>query len=327
MKSTIKNKSLIQYLKTKRIAIIGYGSQGRAQAKNLRDSGITPVIGLKPKSKSRRTASRDGFEISFPVRAISQSDIISILIPDHEHKEFFENLISPKFLHGKALIFAHSMSVAFGLIRPPADCDVILVAPHGPGVRIRELYQQGKPFTSFWAVEQNYSGDAEKIAAAYAAAIGSPPSSLYKSSFRDEAIGDIFGEQAVLCGGLVGLMQSGFDTLVKKGFSPEAAYLECIYQLDLIIDLVKKYGPAGMFERISVTAAFGSLQSRNKLYDKHMSQNFEKLYQEIENGKFVKSLMNDKFQGMKDFKNELKAFKKSPLQKTHDSIARRLKSK
>jgi ketol-acid reductoisomerase len=326
MDGNLKTASLIRYLKNRQTAIIGYGSQGHAQALNLRDSGIVPIIGLRANSKSKRAAISDGFKVLSPQKAISQSDIISILIPDYKHKEFFKNFTSPDLLHGRALIFAHGMTVAFGLVSPPSGCDVILVAPHGPGVRIRELYQQGKTFTSFWAIKHDYSGDSTKIAKAYAAAIGSPPSCLFKSSFRDEAVGDIFGEQAVLCGGLVGLMQSGFDTLVSKGFSPETAYLECIYQLDLIVDLVKKYGPAGMLEKISVTAAFGSLQSRKVLFDKQMNNKMKKLYREIENGEFVKSLMKDETRGMRHFTKDLRLFKKSFLQKTHESLSRRLKS-
>ena len=326
MNITPKTDSLIRFLKNRQIAIIGYGSQGRAQALNLRDSGIVPIIGLRTKSKSRRTAVSEGFKVFSPEKAISQSDIISTLIPDHKHKEFFKDFASSDILSGKALIFAHGMTVAFDLVRPPSDCDVILVAPHGPGVRIRELYQQGKTFTAFWAIEHNYSGNAIKIARAYAAAIGSPPSCLFKSSFRDEAIGDIFGEQAVLCGGLVGLMQTGFDTLVHGGFSPETAYLECIYQLDLIVDLVKKYGPAGMLEHISLTAAFGSLQSRKELFDKQMNDKMKKLYQGIQDGEFVASLVSNEIQGMKHFTKDLRSFKKSLLQKTHESLSRRLKS-
>jgi ketol-acid reductoisomerase len=218
------------------------------------------------------------------------------------------------------------MSVAFGLLKLPKDCDIIMVAPHGPGVRIRELYQQGKPFTSLWAVEQDHSGQASKIARAYAAAIGSPSSGLFKSSFHDEAVGDIFGEQAVLCGGLIGLMKAGFDTLVARGFTPENAYLECIYQLDLIADLVKKYGPAGMLEKISVTAAFGSIQSYKKLFDKSEYQKFDKLFVEIESGKFVSSLVKANKQKMIDFRNELLDIKKSLLQRTHKKLIKKLNS-
>ena len=326
MKKKSTSKILPAVLQGKQIAVIGYGSQGRAQALNLRDSGIVPFVGLRAKSKNREVAAAEGFKVFSPEKAISQSDIIAILIPDHKHKELFDNLSSTKLLGGKALIFAHGMSVAFGLVKPPSTCDLILVAPHGPGVRIRELYRQGKSFTSFWAVQQNHSCQAFKIAKGYAAAIGCPASNLFKSTFRNEAIGDIFGEQAVLCGGLTGLLEAGFEMLVKKGFSPETAYLECIYQLDLIIDLIKKYGPAGMFERISVTAAYGSLQSKKKLFDKVMSQKMAELYREIKDGDFVESLMKENRRGMKDFRKDLKILGKSLLQKTHESLVHKMKS-
>ncbi|HBC46703.1 MAG TPA: ketol-acid reductoisomerase, partial [candidate division Zixibacteria bacterium] len=227
-------------LKNYRLAILGFGSQGQAQALNLRDSGLTPTIGLPPKSKSRIAVRKAGFRVVTPWQAIDSADIISVLLPDHKHQEFFNKIGD---ISSKTFIFAHGLSVAFGLAKLPDTCDTILIAPHGPGLRIRELYQSGKTFTAFWAVNNDASGKARQIASAYAAAIGCPPKSLFKTSFRDEAIGDIFGEQAVLCGELVGLIESGFDTLVRHGLSPESAYLECVYQLDLIIDLIKKFGP------------------------------------------------------------------------------------
>jgi ketol-acid reductoisomerase len=305
------------------LAILGFGSQGKAQAFNLRDSGINLIIGLPLKSKSRTTAERAGFSVVTPQQAIESANIISVLIPDHKHKELFDK-IKPDALSGKALIFAHGLSVAFGLVRLPSSCDIILVAPHGPGLRLRELYKSGKTFTAFWGIENNASGKAGKIAKAYADAIGCPSKNLFKSSFRDEAIGDIFGEQAVLCGGLVGLMETGFETLVRHGLSPESAYLECVYQLDLIIDLIKKHGPAGMFERISMTAGFGSLQNKGKLFDSEMVRKMELLYREIESGRFARALMNENKRGMKNLKAKLRQAKKSPLQKTHDMLVRKL---
>jgi ketol-acid reductoisomerase len=322
MKPTRINPQLA-ILKNRKIAILGFGSQGKAQALNLRDSGITPIIGLLPKSKSRAEARKLGFDVFTPIRAIENSDIISVLIPDHKHQGLFEN-IDKKILSGKSFIFAHGLSVAFGLINPPSTCDLILVAPHGPGLRLRELYLANRPFTSFWGVENDASGQATKIAKAYAAAIGSPPSSLFKSSFRVEAIGDIFGEQAVLCGGLFGLMESGFETLVRHGLSPQSAYLECIYQLDLIVDLIKKFGPAGMFEHISKTAAFGSLQNKGKLFDRALTNKLDRLYREIDSGQFASSLMFENQKGMRNLKASLKKEKRSMLQKTHDSLVRKL---
>jgi ketol-acid reductoisomerase len=319
----IKNNfSSTGFLKKRRIAILGFGSQGRAQSLNLRDSGLSPIIGLLPKSKSIAAARKAGFKVFRTPRAILKADIISVLIPDHRHKELFDS-IDPADLDGRAFIFAHGLSVAFGLVKLPPSCDVILVAPHGPGVRLRELYLADRPFTCFRAVANDASGQAGKIARAYAAAIGCPPSNLFGSSFRDEAIGDIFGEQAVLCGGLTGLMEAGFETLVRHGLSPESAYLECIGQLDLLVDLIKKFGPAGMFERISKTAAFGSLRSKSILFDRGMKHKMESLYRQIESGGFARALVAENRKEMKNLESALKNYRGTLLQKTHDKINKR----
>jgi ketol-acid reductoisomerase len=317
------NKSAVEFLKSYQLAVLGFGSQGQAQALNLRDSGNIPTIGLPAKGKSRHAAKAAGFQIKTPLKCIESADIISVLIPDHKHKEFFDS-IPDKKLSGKSFIFAHGLSVAFGLVKLPPSCDVILVAPHGPGVRLRELYQSGKSFTAFYGIANDASGKAGQIAKAYAAAIGCPLSKLFKTSFREEAVGDIFGEQAVLCGGLVGLIESGFETLVHHGLSPESAYLECVYQLDLIVDLIKRYGPAGMFERISKTAAFGSLQNKDKLFDHQMANKMDALYRQIESGKFARSLLEENHKGMKNLKANLAKSKRSHLQQTHDKIYRKL---
>ena len=316
-----KNNRSGALLRNYRLAILGFGSQGQAQALNLRDSDLTSIIGLPSKSKSRIAARKAGFKVVTPRQAIDSADIISVLLPDHKHKELFDKIGD---ISNKTFIFAHGLSVAFGLARLPDSCDTILIAPHGPGLRLRELYQSGKTFTAFWAVNNDSSGKARQIAKAYAAAIGCPPKNLFKTSFRDEAIGDIFGEQAVLCGGLVGLIETGFDTLIRHGLSSESAYLECVYQLDLIIDLIKKFGPAGMFERISKTAAFGSLENKGKLFDRDMAHKMELLYREIESGRFAKSLMNENKKGMKNLKAKIRAAQNSPLQKTHNSLAQKL---
>jgi len=317
------DKSAIRLLNNIGITILGFGSQGRAQALNLRDSGVSPLIGLPSKSKSRKSAVHDGFTVATPERAIRKWEVIVALIPDHKHKEFFD-VLPRAALSGKALIFAHGLSVAFGLVKPPRDCDVIMIAPHGPGVRLRERYLAGEPFTAFLAIKQDHSGQALRVARAYAAAIGCSSSNLFESTFEDEAVGDIFGEQAVLCGGLVGLLEAGFETLVKQGLSEELAYLECVHQLDLIIDLIKRYGTAGMFRRISKTAAFGSLLAKDRLFDKSITDKMEKLYLEIKRGKFARRLIEENERGLANLNSMLAASEKSSLQKTHDAIARKL---
>jgi ketol-acid reductoisomerase len=320
----IRNRRIsAKALQQSRIAVLGYGSQGRAQALNLRDSGLRPVIGLPAGSKLRIRAQADGFNVLSPIKAIANADIIAILIPDHLHRDLVES-IPAKALGGKSLIFAHGLSVAFGFIKPPSTCDIILVAPHGPGIRIRELYLGSKPFTAFWAIEHDASGNAAKIGKAYAAAIGCPQKNLFRTSFREEAIGDIFGEQAVLCGGLVGLLESGFETLVQHGLSAENAYLECVYQLDLIVDLIKRHGPAGMFDRISKTAAIGSLKAKDRLFGSEMEKRMTRLYDEIADGRFAKTLMHESDKGLKDYKRKLAVIKKSRLQKTHERLKKKL---
>lgn len=311
-------------LRKKGVAVFGYGSQGQAQAQNLRDSGVSPIIALPSKGNSRAKARKDKFVVATPQAALAKCDIAVILAPDHLHKRLFES-IPPRLLEHKSLIFAHGLSVAFGLIGVPKSTDIILMAPHGPGVRIRELYKEKKPFTAFWGVERNVSGLANEIAYEYANAIGCLKQGLFRTTFRDEAIGDIFGEQAVLCGGLTGLLESGFETLVNSGLSPENAYLECVHQLDLIIDLVKRHGPAGMFERISKTAAIGSLDVKDRLFDKSMSRKMTALYREIADGKFARALLRESETGMKNYKRNLAKLKKSKLQKAQEKIGKRIR--
>ena len=310
-------------LSKRRVAILGYGSQGQAQALNLRDSGIIPVIGLPSGSNSRKIAKKDRFTVMTSQAALAASDIAVSLAPDHLHKAIFES-IEPELLANKSLIFAHGLSVAFGLVKIPKTTDLILVAPHGPGVRIRELYKEKKTFTAFWGVERNATGLANEIAFEYASAIGCPRQRLFRTTFRDEAIGDIFGEQAVLCGGLTGLLETGFNTLVANGLSPENAYLECVHQLDLIIDLIKRHGPAGMFERISKTAAIGSLSAKDLLFDKGMSRKMQSLYREIAGGKFARALLLESETGMKNYNRNLAKLKKSKLQKAQEKIGKRI---
>ena len=314
---------MAKILQGKEIAILGYGSQGSAQAHNLRDSGYESVIGLPAKSKSRVAARKEQFEVATPLQAIERGDILAFLLPDHLHRELFGS-IPIKLLRGKSLIFAHGLSVAFELIKPPSNCDLILVAPHGPGIRIRELYKAGRPFTAFWGVQQNATGDAVRIAREYARAIGCQTSGLFKTSFRDEAVGDIFGEQAVLCGGLTGLIECGFKTLVQRGLSAENAYLECVHQLDLIIDLIKRHGPSGMFERISKTAAIGSLAAKDKLFDSEMKKRMARIYDEIADGRFARTLMRESDNGLKDYKKKLAVVKNSGLQKAGEKLGKRM---
>lgn len=284
-------------LKNKKIAILGYGSQGRAQALNLRDSGITPIIGMPEKSKSRKQAVRDKFKVMSPAESVARADIIAVLAPDQVHKDLFANQIKGAIHPGQVFIFAHALSVHFKLVNQPRNVDFVLVAPHAPGLRMRERFVRGGSVSAFIGKTEKSSTASMKIAAAYAKAIGCNHRVLIISSFADEAIGDIFGEQAVLCGGLAGLISAGYETLVKSGIPPHNAYLECIYQLDLIVDLIKRYGIGGMYERISLTARYGGRRAENKIINAQSKRAMNRLLAEISNGKFVEELLRNSNKG------------------------------
>ena len=272
----------------KSIAILGYGSQGRAQALNLRDAGFVPVVGLPPRSASRRVAGRDHFQAVAPMRAVASSDVIFVLAPDHLHGVVYETDIRANLRPGQTLVFAHASSVHFGLVQPPKFVDVLLVAPLGPGKRLRELRGRPDGVPCFWAIHQEVSRQARAVALALARGIGCIPAGAIQTTFADEAIGDLFGEQTVLCGGLGELLQAGVTTLIRRGLKPHAAYLECVYQLDLIVDLIKSEGLAGMYQSISPTASFGAKKAGPMIIGPEARRAMDRLYGEIASGKFFR---------------------------------------
>jgi len=319
----------LRYLKGKTIAIIGYGSQGKAQALNLKDSKFNAIIGLPPKSKSKKIAKRDGFKVFTTEKAAQLGDIISILAPDHLHQEILESQIEKNLKPNQALIFAHGTSIYFKLVRPPKYVDVILVAPHGPGELLRRGRACPLPFsgdhkglpyripptrmTAFLAIYQDYSGNAKKIGLAYAKGVGLTKDGIIQTTFKDEAIGDLFGEQAVLCGGLSELIKSGFETLVEEGLSPENAYLECVHQIDLIANLIKSYGITGMYNRISQLAEYGSYLSGKRVINKDQ---MKKILTEIKNGTFIKDWIKEHKGGMRNYQRMKKAYQDHLLERT-----------
>ncbi len=311
----------LKYLKGKTISILGYGSQGKAQALNLRDSELKVVIGLPKGNKDIKSALKDGFKVYTPEKAVKIGDVIPVLAPDHIHKELYEKSVQKNLSPGKTLVFAHAYSIYFKLIKPPENIDVILVAPHGPGELVRKLFLDGKGVTSFIAVEKDRSGKALGKALAYAKGIGSTKAGAILTTFRDEAIGDLFGEQAVLCGGFSELLKSGFEILVESGMSPENAYLECVHQLDLIVELIKKYGIAGMFKKISQTAEFGSYVSGKKVINKNEMKN---ILVSIKNGDFANRWMKEYESGMKNYKKIKKSWETHLIQKTWKNLNRLL---
>ena len=277
----------LSYLNGKKIAVIGYGSQGHAHALNLRDSGCDVVVGLYKGGKSWAVAEKDGFTVMTTAEATKQADIIMILINDERQADMYNTDIAPYLTAGKALAFAHGFNIHFRQIVPPADVDVFMIAPKGPGHTVRSLYVAGKGVPCLIAVEQNATGNAMKLGLAYVAGIGGARAGVMETTFKDETETDLFGEQAVLCGGVVELMRAGFETLVEAGYEPENAYFECIHEMKLIIDLINKGGVAMMNYSISDTAEYGEYVSGPRLITAETKKEMKNILTDIQNGTFA----------------------------------------
>lgn len=312
----------LEYLNGSTIAIVGYGSQGRAQALNLRDSGLDVVVGLPKRSRKTRLARKDGFSVYSTEHAAKSGSLVSILAPDHLHQRIYQKQIEPYLSFGKTLLFACGFSIHSGLILPPDFVDVVMVAPHAPGEVVRNLFLQGKGVPCFIAVGQDKSGHAKKRALAYAKAIGCTRAGAFETTFEHEAIGDLFGEQAVLCGGLTELLRAGFDVLVEAGIPPENAYLECVHQLDYIVNTIKSYGIAGMFERISKTAEFGSYVSGKRVITADVRRRMERILKEIKDGKFAREWMKEHETGMRRYRRLKKKAAQHSIEKASRKIRR-----
>lgn len=280
-------------LSGKTVAIIGYGSQGRAHALNLRDSGVEVVVGLRKGGNSWRVAEEDGFSPLEIERAAEKGDVVMLLVPDIVHKQVYEEKIAPYMREGKALAFAHGYSIRFGLIKPPKEVDVFMVAPKGPGKKVREMYQQGFGVPALVAVEQDYSGKALDIALAYAKGIGSTRAGVVQTTFAEETETDLFGEQAVLVGGVMSLIEKGFEVLTEAGYQPELAYFEVCNELKLIVDLIYAGGFKGMLNAVSDTAKYGGLTRGYRIVDDHVKENMKRALEEIKSGKFAEEWTGD----------------------------------
>ena len=277
----------LKNLEGKTVAIIGYGSQGHAHALNLKDSGINVVIGLYPGSRSESRAKKDGFEVLTPSEAAKKSDVIMMLIPDTVQAQVYQTEILPNLEEGNALAFAHGFNIHFNQIVPPPNIDVFMVAPKGPGHLVRWQYEEGKGVPGLVAVYQDYTGKALDIALAYAKGIGCTRAGVIETTFKEETETDLFGEQAVLCGGVTALIKSGFETLVEAGYQPEVAYFECLHELKLIVDLIYQYGISGMRYSISDTARYGDVTRGERIY-KAVKPIHKEILEEIQNGLFAK---------------------------------------
>ena len=288
------------------VAVIGFGSQGHAHAMSLRDSGVDVRVGLAEGSKSRAKAEEAGLRVVDPATAAAEADVIMILTPDPVQAALYTSAIEPNLQPGDALFFAHGFNIRFGFIKPPANVDVCMVAPKGPGHLVRREYVAGRGVPAIVAVEQDATGQAWALALSYAKAIGSLRAGGIKTTFTEETETDLFGEQAVLCGGASQLVMYGFETLVEAGYQPEVAYFECLHELKLIVDLMYEGGIAKQRWSVSDTAEYGDYVSGPRVIDPHVKENMKAVLTDIQNGSFAKRFMDDQLSGAKEFK-ELRA--------------------
>jgi ketol-acid reductoisomerase len=278
------NLALIQQ---KRVAVIGYGSQGHAHALNMKESGCEVVVGLPSGSKSRAKAEADGLCVMTPADAAQQADVIMILIPDQNHREVFERDIRPALAPGKMVMTAHGFSLHYAQIVPPANVDVAMIAPKSPGHMLRRLYVEGAGVPALWAVHQDATGHAQELTLSYARAIGCTRAGVLQTTIAEETESDLFGEQAVLCGGVTSLVRTAFETLVEGGYQPEVAYFECLHELKLIVDLMYQGGMGYMRYSVSDTAEFGDYVSGPRLIDGHVREQMRGVLRDIQDGSFA----------------------------------------
>lgn len=312
------NKSV---LKNKTLAVIGYGSQGHAHALNLKDSGYNVVVGLYPKSKSIEVAKKQGFKVLPTADAVKAADVIMVAVPDMRQADIYEKDIAPNLAKGKTLVFLHGLSIHSGLIKVPAGVNVIMVAPKGPGHTVRSQYLENKGVPALIAVAQG-GKDAKAIALAWADGIGATRAGVIETTFKEEMETDLFGEQAVLCGGVSALIQAGFETLVKAGYKPEMAYFECCHELKLIVDLINQSGISGMRFSISETAKYGDVTRGPRVITDKTKKEMEKILKEIQSGKFVKEWVAEYKGGLKKYNKLLADGEKHPIEK----VGQRLRS-
>ena len=281
----------LKLIKNKTIAIIGYGSQGHAHARNLHDSGIKVVVGLRKESAFWKRAEKDGLKVMTVPEAAQAADIIMILIPDDKQRTMYINDIAPHLKKGDAIAFGHGFNIHFGQVVPPDTVDVFMVAPKGPGHLVRRTYEQGAGVPCLMAIYQDVSKNARKVALAYAKGIGGTRAGVLETSFKEETETDLFGEQAVLCGGVTELIRAGFDTLVEAGYSPDLAYFECLHELKLIVDLIYEGGIGNMRYSISTTAAYGDVTRGRRLITEETRAEMRKILSEIQSGSFAREFI------------------------------------
>ncbi len=299
----------------KSIAVVGYGSQGRAHALNLRDSGFDVIVGLRPGGPTEAKAQADGFVVKAPAEAVKDADLVAVLTPDMVQKKLYEDVLAPNMKQGACLLFAHGLNVHFDMIKPREDLDVVLVAPKGPGALVRREYEIGRGVPCIYAVYQDRSGTAEALALAYAGGLGGARANIIKTTFKEETETDLFGEQAVLCGGASSLVQAGFETLVEAGYQPEIAYYEVLHELKLIVDLFYEGGITRMLEFISETAQYGDFVSGPRVIDASVKARMKDVLTDIQNGTFTRNWQAEYDAGLPNYRKFQQADKDHPIEK------------
>ena len=308
------------WIRSKKVAVIGYGSQGFAHSNNLRDSGVQVVVGLRAGSPSVKKATEAGLSVLETAKAVEWADVVMVLIPDHLQGEVYQSDIKPGLTPGKTLLFAHGFNIHFGQIVPPQGVDVAMVAPKGPGHTVRRQFELGFGVPCLIAIAQDPTGKARQTALAYALCIGGAKAGVIETSFREETETDLFGEQAVLCGGVSHLMQAGFETLVEAGYAPEMAYFECIHEMKLIVDLIYEGGLSLMRYSVSDTAEYGDYVSGPRVITSKTKKEMKKILTDIQSGRFAKQWMAENKSGRKEFLRMREAGTTHQLEKVGEKL-------
>jgi ketol-acid reductoisomerase len=307
-------------IRGKKVAIIGYGSQGHAHALNLKESGVDVVVGLRDGSSSKAKAEAEGLKVMSIADASKYADVIMVLAPDTEQKKIYEESIAQHLTAGKALAFAHGFNIRFNRIEPPKDVDVIMIAPKGPGHLVRRTFQEGGGVPALIAVHQDATGNAKAIALSYANAVGGARAGVIETTFPEETETDLFGEQVVLCGGLTSLVMAGYETLVEAGYQPEMAYFECLHEVKLIVDLMYEEGIAGMRYSISDTAEYGDVSRGPRIINSATKDEMRKILDEIRSGKFAEEWIAESDSGRKRFAELQNAGRNHPIEKVGSQL-------
>jgi len=310
-------------LRGARIAVLGFGSQGRAHALNLKDSGFDVIVGLRKGGASWKKAKRDGLAVAEPPEAVRDADLVAFLVPDLAQGELYAQ-VADSLQRGATLLFAHGFNIHFKQIKPKSDLDVVLIAPKGPGGLVRRQYQQGRGVPCLIAVAQDATGKAHAKALAYADGIGGTRGGVLETTFAEETETDLFGEQAVLCGGATELVLKGWETLVEAGYQPEVAYYECMHELKLIVDLLHEGGLARMHQFISETAKYGDLTRGPRVVNDRTKQEMRKILKEIQNGQFARQWINEHEHGSKNYRRLLKQDLRHPIERVGEKLRARM---